>query len=51
MKLPTKQTRAATHATSRQTEAGDNPYNFPPNKHGRISIVGLRTYGRTEVTS
>ena len=24
-----------------------SPCNFPPNKHGRISIVGLRTDGRT----
>ena len=53
MKLPAKQTGAATvgHASSRQTEAGGNPQNFPPNQHGRITIVGLRTDDRTEVTS
>ena len=38
-----------------KTQAGGNPCNFSPNKHRRICIVGLRTYGRTdgraEVTS
>ena len=49
IQVPAKQRRAATvgHASSRQTEAGGNSCNFPPNKHGRISIVGLRTSGRT----